>query len=61
MFGDYCSGEIFAIKATASWPPTRVTLAGGGTGRMISSFGESAANEIYVVDLSGNVYVIAPA
>ena len=41
VFGDYCSGEIFAIRATASWPPTRVTLAGAGSGRIISSFGES--------------------
>ena len=61
VFGDYCSGEIFAIRASASYPPTRVTLAGAGSGRLISSFGETAGGEIYVVDLRGNIYLIAHA
>ncbi len=61
VFGDYCSGEIFAIRANASYPPTRVTLAGAGSGRLISSFGETAGGEIYVVDLRGNIYLIAHA
>ncbi|HEY3334530.1 MAG TPA: PQQ-dependent sugar dehydrogenase [Candidatus Limnocylindrales bacterium] len=61
VFGDYCSGEIFAIRANASWPPTRVTLAGASSGRLISSFGESAGGELYVVDLRGNIYGIAAA
>ena len=56
VFGDYCSGEIFAIRANASWPPTRVTLAGASSGRLISSFGENATGELYVVDLRGNLY-----
>ena len=59
VFGDYCSGEIFAIRANASWPPTRVTLAGASSGRLISSFGENATGELYVVDLRGNIYAIS--
>ncbi len=61
MFGDYCSGEILAIRANASYPPTRVTLAGAGSGRLISSFGETPGGELYVVDLRGNIYAITHA
>jgi glucose/arabinose dehydrogenase len=58
VFGDYCSGEIFAIRSGASYPATRVTLAGASSGRLISSFGEGSTGELYVVDLRGNVYAI---
>jgi glucose/arabinose dehydrogenase len=60
VFGDYCSGEIFAIRANASYPTTRVTLAGASSGRLISSFGEASTGELYVVDLRGNIYGIRP-
>jgi glucose/arabinose dehydrogenase len=60
VFGDFCSGEIFAIRANSSYPATRITLAGAGSGRLISSFGESASGELYVVDLRGNLYLIGP-
>jgi len=60
VFGDFCSGEIFAIQAGSSYPATRITLAGAGSGRLISSFGESASGELYVVDLRGTVYAIEP-
>ena len=58
VFGDYCSGEIFAIRAGASYPASRITLRGAGSGRLISSFGESASGELYVVDLRGTIYAI---
>jgi hypothetical protein len=55
VFGDFCSGEIWAVKANASYPPTRITLVGPGSGRNISSFGESSGGELFVVDLNGTV------
>jgi glucose/arabinose dehydrogenase len=61
VYGDFCSGEIWAIRAGSSYPPTRITLAGAGSGRRISSFGESATGELYVVDLGGTISVIEPA
>ncbi len=61
VFGDYCSGEIFTVPANASPKPSKVILRGAGSGRLISSFGESAGGELYVVDLRGTVYRIDPA
>ena len=62
VFGDYCSGEIFAIRANASYPPPRVTLAGAGSGRLISSFGESChAASSTSSTCGGTISVIAPA
>ena len=61
VFGDFCSGEIWAIRSGASYPPTRITLAGPDSGRRISSFGESATGELYVVDLGGTISMIEPA
>jgi glucose/arabinose dehydrogenase len=61
VFGDYCSGEIFAVPSSAGPKPAKVVLRGAGSGRLISSFGEDAAGELYVVDLGGKVYRIDPA
>ena len=61
VFGDYCSGEVLAVSSTATSKPTPVTLFGTGSGRMVSSFGQDAAGELYVVDLGGTVYRIDPA
>lgn len=47
-FGDYCSGELFIWNGTSS-----VRLF--ATGRLITSFGEDEAGEIYVVGQSGTV------
>ncbi len=60
VFGDYCSGEIFAVPSTASSAPGKVVLHGPGGGQ-ISSFGESQSGELYVVYLGGSVYRIDPA
>jgi glucose/arabinose dehydrogenase len=60
VFGDFCTGEIWAIRAGSSYPATRITLAGSGSGRRISSFGESAAGELFVVDLGGTIWAIEP-
>jgi glucose/arabinose dehydrogenase len=55
LFGDYCSGNLWAIRADAAAP------AGGivtpqlllATGLAISSFGEDAAGELFLADLNG--------
>ncbi len=61
VFGDYCSGEILTVASTASSRPTPVRLFGTGSGRLISSFGQDWAGELYVVTLGGTVYRIDPA
>ena len=48
VYGDYCTGEIFA------WNGSAQTLL-LDTAQSISSFGEDEAGEIYVVDLNGSV------
>jgi glucose/arabinose dehydrogenase len=52
LYGDYCSGEIFAWRDGTS----SVLL---DTAMQISSFGEDEQGEVYVVDLSGSVSRIA--
>jgi glucose/arabinose dehydrogenase len=60
VFGDYCSGEIWVVTATASSPASKVLLL--DTAFPISSFGEDASGNLYVLDLSGGkVYEILPA
>jgi Putative binding domain, N-terminal len=48
VYGDYCSGEIFAWNGSSQ----SVLLA---SGLRISSFGEGQLGELYVVDLGGTV------
>jgi glucose/arabinose dehydrogenase len=54
VFGDFCSGEVFAWDGTAP----RLLLA---TGQNIASFGEDEQGELYVVALDGTVSRIATA
>ena len=51
LFGDYCSGTIWAIDPTGDElrEPTVVAQMDGS----LSSFGEDEAGELYVTDLSG--------
>ena len=56
LFGDYCSGRIWALTETASNRWSMASLL--STDLRISSFGEDAAGEVYVVDHSGALYVI---
>ena len=59
IFGDFGSGRVWAMKGRTG---TRVALPGADRAAgSISSFGEDAAGELYVVDLAGSVYRIAPA
>ena len=56
LFGDYCSGEIWVVTASATAPAAKTLLL--NTGLLISSFGETSAGELYVVDLGGRLYRI---
>ena len=60
VFGDFCSGEIWVVNATASTPAKPVLLL--DTNLTISSFGENQAGNLYVVDHDGGkLYAIVPA
>jgi glucose/arabinose dehydrogenase len=62
VFGDYCSGRLFAFNADdalAGRPVTAVQV--GQVPFSISSFGEDEAGELYVVDLAGAIYRLAAA
>jgi hypothetical protein len=52
IFGDYCTGGLFALRGSADqgWSP-RLEL--GYQPIKISSFGEDAEGELYVVDIQG--------
>jgi glucose/arabinose dehydrogenase len=57
VFGDFCTGEIFALRAAASGAPITRLL---DTELSISSFGVDEDGEIYVVGLGGSVSRIVP-
>jgi glucose/arabinose dehydrogenase len=54
VFGDYCSGEIFALRRRERSRLLDTELS-------ISSFGEDEAGELYVVDHGGTIYRIEAA
>jgi len=51
LFGDYCSGTLWAIDAGMDAPQAPVTLL--ETGRTIGSFGQDANGELYLLDIAG--------
>lgn len=54
LFGDYCSGQIWALAAADALDDGAATFAEiGRLDGSISSFGEDGAGELYVSDLSG--------
>ena len=59
VFGDFTSGHVWAMKGPGG---TRVPLPGAdGATTHISSFGQDAAGELYVVSLDGSVFKVVPA
>jgi glucose/arabinose dehydrogenase len=59
VFADFCSGEIWSIGATAASPATKTLLL--DTSYTISSFGENAAGELYLLDHDGGkLYAVVP-
>ncbi len=59
FYGDYCSGTIFGATQSSTGTWTSKTLL--STRMAISSFGEDANGELFVVDLIGGVYQITDA
>jgi glucose/arabinose dehydrogenase len=56
LFGDYCSGRLWALIESAG---RRTMVQVLSTGVRISSFGEDPSGELYVVDHAGTVYLLA--
>ncbi len=56
FFGDYCSGEIWGMTAGEGGRFSAQVLYRSPS--RIASFGEDAAGELYVVDISGGIYQI---
>jgi glucose/arabinose dehydrogenase len=54
LFADYCSGQVWGLAPEAGG--TWMKIGPVETGLRISSFGEDAAGELYLVDLNGVVY-----
>jgi glucose/arabinose dehydrogenase len=56
IFGDYCSGIIWSLQrdAAGAWQQHKLL----DSQLSISSFGEDAAGELYVLDLGGTIYRI---
>ncbi len=61
LFGDYCSGELFALSASANRKLSTAPRVLMQTGFRISSFGEDEAGEVYIVDHKGGLYRLAPS
>jgi glucose/arabinose dehydrogenase len=51
VFGDYCSGTIFAIDPAGDGYRASVQVA--ASGRSLSAFGEDEAGELYAADING--------
>jgi len=53
IFGDLCTGGVFAVRPGPDQRPTRVEL--GFQPIKISSFGEDQAGELYICDMQGGI------
>ena len=54
VYGDYCSGRIWALRHDGSRVTEATLLA--DTKLRISSFGEDMEGELYILDLEGGIY-----
>jgi hypothetical protein len=56
LFGDYCTGKIWSLEQVGqdNWQVFELL---SGVGR-ISSFGEDANGELYIVDHAGKIFKI---
>ena len=59
FYADYCNGAITSIKYPGSGPADWTSLLTPGSG--ISSFGEDARGELYIMQLTGPVFRIRPS
>ena len=60
LFGDYCSGELFAVPVWNGVVAGREPRVLRKSGMRISSFGEDEAGEVYVVDRRGSLHRLGP-
>ncbi len=65
FFGDFCTGKIWSFKwngatLTEFQDRTAELVPNIGSINNISSFGEDAAGEIYIVDIDGEIFKIIP-
>lgn len=56
LYGDYCSGRIWSLRAGADGTWNNEMLF--DTDYSITSFGEDAAGELYVLDRAGGIYKV---
>ncbi len=62
VFGDYCSGNIWSFRVKNGHVyefqnrTTEINLGGGIHTSNISSFGQDASGELYIVDYNGEIY-----
>ncbi len=54
VYGDFCSGKIWALRYDGSRVTESIQVA--DTRIRISSFGEDAEGELYILDLDGEIY-----
>lgn len=59
VYGDFCTGRIWRLRRHSDGSVTRRLIVNSGLS--ISSFGEGKSGEIYVADLNGAVYRLAPS
>ncbi len=59
LYGDYCSGQIWALRADGGSEP--VTVAGTDGNRRVSSFATDAAGEVFLLIHGGPILRIAGA
>lgn len=59
IYADYCSGKIWALRGGADGQWTNEALF--DTAYSITSFGEGADGELFVIDREGTIYRLAPA
>ena len=57
LYGDFCSGKIWALRHDGAAVTEHVEIA--DTGLSISSFGEDAYGEVYVLTFDGQIYRFA--
>jgi glucose/arabinose dehydrogenase len=58
LFGDYCSGNLWAIDAGLDGPQAPILLL--ETGRQISSIGMDDSGEVWITDLGGALLRLVP-
>jgi hypothetical protein len=62
FFGDYCSGNIWSFKVRGGKAiefqnrTEEINIADGEFTNYISSFGEGADGDLYIIDFNGGIY-----